>query len=333
MTVATGSSSIVGNRVRRKASPGRRRALCKTLLRTAMTTTVAVAIAITALAATSRLLFAAREARLETRSLIGVVPSPGLRWFAWRDTGMVPLAMAEAPAASATGSLAGPLVFAALPASGTLNEASDDALLTGSIGKPARFDAAVEAPAPRFAGFALSAETRALPIPRARPRLAALSPAGIDLRPNGEEAPSPRTAIYDITAQTVYMPNGERLEAHSGYGQFMDDPKYVRLRMRGVTPPNTYRLTMREALFHGVEAIRMTPEDKAAMFGRNGILAHSYMLGPNGQSNGCVSFKDYAKFLAAFKRGEVDRMVVVFRLSRPPAFYARRNIKSAANTL
>jgi hypothetical protein len=47
------------------------------------------------------------------------------------------------------------------------------------------------------------------------------------------------------------------------------------------------------------------------MYGRAGILAHTYMLGPNGQSNGCVSFKDYNKFLQAFLRGEVDRMVVV----------------------
>jgi hypothetical protein len=89
--------------------------------------------------------------------------------------------------------------------------------------------------------------------------------------------------------------------------------------MHGATPPNTYRLTMREKLFHGVEAVRLTPVGEGNMFGRAGILAHTYMLGPNGQSNGCVSFKDYSKFLAAFKRGEVERMVVVAKLDRPPA--------------
>jgi hypothetical protein len=47
------------------------------------------------------------------------------------------------------------------------------------------------------------------------------------------------------------------------------------------------------------------------MYGRDGMLAHTYMLGPNGQSNGCVSFKNYDKFLQAFLRGEVDRLVVV----------------------
>jgi hypothetical protein len=83
---------------------------------------------------------------------------------------------------------------------------------------------------------------------------------------------------------------------------------------------------MREALFHGTEAIRMTPEDVSAMHGRAGILAHPYLMGPSGQSNGCVSIKDYAKFLAAFKRGEVDRMVVVFRSDKTPANVAQRTI-------
>ena len=101
-----------------------------------------------------------------------------------------------------------------------------------------------------------------------------------------EDAQTAKTAIYDITARTVYMPNGDKLEAHSGFGEFMDNPKHVRLRMRGVTPPNTYKLTMREALFHGHEAIRMNPENREAMFGRAGILVHPYLLGPNGQSNG-----------------------------------------------
>jgi Protein of unknown function (DUF2778) len=55
------------------------------------------------------------------------------------------------------------------------------------------------------------------------------------------------------------------------------------------------------------------------MYGRDGILAHTYMLGPNGASNGCVSFKDYAAFLDAFDRGEITRLVVVERLANPPS--------------
>jgi hypothetical protein len=130
--------------------------------------------------------------------------------------------------------------------------------------------------------------------------------------------PESRTAVYDIATGTVHMPNGEKLEAHSGLGDKMDDPRFVHVRMRGSTPPNVYDLKLRERLFHGVKAIRLNPVDEDKMFGRDGILAHSYMLGSNGQSNGCVSFKDYPKFLNAFLKGEVDRMVVVANLNNAP---------------
>jgi hypothetical protein len=42
------------------------------------------------------------------------------------------------------------------------------------------------------------------------------------------------------------------------------------------------------------------------------------MLGPNGQSNGCVSFSDYPDFLDAYLKGEVDRLVVVEHLATAP---------------
>jgi hypothetical protein len=121
-------------------------------------------------------------------------------------------------------------------------------------------------------------------------------------------------AIYDIRARTVYLPNGTKLEAHSGLREFLDDPRYVNVRMRGATPPGTYDLKLRESLFHGVRALRLTPID-SNMFGRAGLLAHTYMLGPNGDSNGCVSFKDYDAFLQAYLRGEVKRLTVVARLN------------------
>jgi Protein of unknown function (DUF2778) len=131
--------------------------------------------------------------------------------------------------------------------------------------------------------------------------------------------PDSRTAIYDITARTVYMPDGRRLEAHSGFGDRMDDPRYVNVKREGPTPPNVYNLSLREELFHGDRAIRLTPVGGSKMFGRSGILAHSYLLGPNGQSNGCVSISDYPAFLNAFLRGEVTRLVVVERLANPPS--------------
>jgi hypothetical protein len=135
--------------------------------------------------------------------------------------------------------------------------------------------------------------------------------------------PGSRTAVYDIAAHTVYLPNGEKLEAHSGLGDKLDNPRYANVRMRGPTPPNVYDLTLREKSFHGVRAIRLNPVDDDKMFGRDGMLAHTYMLGSNGQSNGCVSFKDYSKFLHAYLKGEVERLVVVARLDNTPVRTAR----------
>jgi len=123
------------------------------------------------------------------------------------------------------------------------------------------------------------------------------------------------TAVYDISARTVYMPNGTRLEAHSGLGGLMDNPAHVNQRMVGATPPNTYDLKPREKLFHGVAALRMTPVGENDMMGRDGLLVHSYMLGPNGDSNGCVSIKEYDKFLQAYRNGMVKRLVVVPNLN------------------
>ncbi|MBZ9604944.1 DUF2778 domain-containing protein [Phyllobacterium chamaecytisi] len=156
---------------------------------------------------------------------------------------------------------------------------------------------------------------------RAAPQMLAYAPQDNAIQDNAPSyRPAPlfasrgRTAIYSIEAKTVYMPNGERLEAHSGLGPMLDNPRYVHKRMRGATPPHTYNLTMREKLFHGVQAIRLNPVEPGKIFGRDGLLAHTYMLGPRGDSNGCVSFKDYRRFLAAFKRGEVTQLVVVARM-------------------
>jgi hypothetical protein len=122
------------------------------------------------------------------------------------------------------------------------------------------------------------------------------------------------TAVYDISAHTVYMPDGTRLEAHSGLGSRLDDPRHVDERMRGATPPALYDLEPRESLFHGVRALRLKPVDNEKVYGRAGLLAHTYMLGPNGDSNGCVSFKNYNAFLRAYSNHQVKRLAVVARL-------------------
>lgn len=127
-----------------------------------------------------------------------------------------------------------------------------------------------------------------------------------------------RTAIYDIAARAVYLPNGRKLEAHSGLGDLRDSPDHAHIRMRGPTPPNVYKLTMRKKLFHGVRAIRLNPVNENLMFGRDGMLAHSFLHGPSGQSNGCVAFRNYPEFLNAFLNGEITRLIVVDRLETAP---------------
>ncbi|WP_091956993.1 DUF2778 domain-containing protein [Bradyrhizobium shewense] len=124
-----------------------------------------------------------------------------------------------------------------------------------------------------------------------------------------------RTAVYDIKAKALYLPSGVALEAHSGMGALMDDPNHVDQRMVGATPPATYDLKPREKLFHGVRALRLTPTDGTSALGRVGLLTHNYMLGPRGDSNGCVSIKDYDRFLKAYDNGEFNRLVVVPSLS------------------
>jgi hypothetical protein len=170
--------------------------------------------------------------------------------------------------------------------------------------KPATLARAMPEPAP---------EPKAPAKPAPEPKVAALPPPATEPKAPAV-AIDRRTAVYDIEGHTVYLPNGRRLEAHSGLGRMRDDPDYSRVKMRGPTPPNVYALSMRESLFHGVRAIRLTPVDEKKMFGRDGMLAHTYMLGPNGQSNGCVSFRNYNAFLQAFLDGEVNRMVVVPKL-------------------
>jgi hypothetical protein len=150
-----------------------------------------------------------------------------------------------------------------------------------------------------------------------RIKLASLTPEGLfhrgpDLAALGYNG---TTAVYDISAHAVYMPGGLTLEAHSGIGGLRDDPEHVSVPNMGATPPATYDLKLREASFHGVQAIRMTPAEGSDINGRSGLLVHSFMLGVNGDSNGCVSIREYDRFLKAFNDGQVNRLVVVPSLS------------------
>ena len=151
-----------------------------------------------------------------------------------------------------------------------------------------------------------------------RVTLASLTPDGLFRRKGPDLAAlgyDGVTAVYDIKAHAVYLPSGVVLEAHSGMGSMRDDLDHVNVPMTGATPPAEYELKPRERIFHGVAALRMTPVEGSDIYGRSGLLVHSYMLGTNGDSNGCVSIKDYDRFLKAYNDGEVNRLVVIPSLS------------------
>jgi hypothetical protein len=246
----------------------------------------------------------------------------------------------ELEVASATPADAAPAVTGALPPADARDPAPVEVRQAAlAVPLPVPRPAAARAlpadgPSPREAGQANKAAALAAiaaPRPSIFERLFGKSPVLAYAAPDGGIASDGRsladgtismhppfdrqTAVYDISARTVYMPDGTKLEAHSGLGAKMDDPRYVHVRMHGATPPHVYEIAPRESLFHGVEALRLHPVGGSdRIFGRTGLLAHSYMLGPRGDSNGCVSFKNYEAFLRAYKNNEVKRLVVLARL-------------------
>jgi hypothetical protein len=193
-------------------------------------------------------------------------------------------------------------------------DANADADTVPAVGKTA---ASPGSRAPVRSAAKLPPAIAAAPVPTPAPPKK-IRTADLSQDPNLHVDATNKTAIYDISAHAVYLPNGRRLEAHSGLGAHLDDVRYVNLKARGPTPPNVYQLTLREELFHGVRAIRLNPVDETRMYGRDGILAHTYMLGPKGDSNGCISFADYNAFLNAYLHGEIDHIVVVEHLANRP---------------
>lgn len=150
--------------------------------------------------------------------------------------------------------------------------------------------------------------------PRAKPKRSLFSDlfggGGRDA-PRGWPGKNTKVAIYDVSNATVYMPDGTKLRAHSGIGPMRDNPRFEHVKMNGPTPAGIYRLSMREKRFYGVEAIRMTSIDGRDPKNRTGLLTHTNLLRGRIGSHGCVAFQNYEPFLRAFKRGQVNMMVVV----------------------
>jgi Protein of unknown function (DUF2778) len=180
--------------------------------------------------------------------------------------------------------------------------------------RPIEFNVALAAPTASKSADATAPEPPQRPgaAPSELQKRLDVTPPGVSQLPSQYDK---FTAVYDLSAHTVYLPDGSSLEAHSGLGELIDDPSHVEERDRGSTPPHLYDLTLREDLFHGVQALRLNPVGGSdAIFGRAGLLAHTYMLGPRGDSNGCVSFKNYEAFLQAFQSGLIKHLQVVARL-------------------
>ncbi len=193
---------------------------------------------------------------------------------------------------------------------------------------------AMPLPLPRPDGIARQGIARTPPVV-IEPQLAALPPQPRSQPKSGEFgildklfadpdraakavlAANPNTALYDIAKRVIYLPDGDKLEAHSGYGQWIDDPDSVDRKDVGVTPPNVYAVSFREKPFHGVRALRMKPVGSGNMYGRGGILAHSYLLGDGGASNGCISVRDYDKFLKAYEDGKFNQIIVLRSADEP----------------
>ena len=76
------------------------------------------------------------------------------------------------------------------------------------------------------------------------------------------------TAVYDVAAHTVYLPNGTRLEARSGLGNRLARST---LRKHGTAFPRS-------------TSVAPYTDWQRRLFGRTGLLAHTYMLSPNGNS-------------------------------------------------
>ena len=122
------------------------------------------------------------------------------------------------------------------------------------------------------------------------------------------------TAVYDITARALYLPDGTDRGAFRPR-RVHGRPQSRRRASARRDPPDLYDLQPRESLFHGIAAIRLVPVGgEEAVYGRAGLLAHPFMMGDNGDSNGCVSIKDYDAFLKAFQDGKVTRLAVVAKI-------------------
>src|SRR5690606_10339879 len=152
---------------------------------------IACAVVGTTLAAAGHVLALAIHVQADERTLVGRArTSGGLAWFAAPDTTMIPQQITALPSLNSGTLPAAGQRFILAAASGSLAEG--DPVFTGSIGPGGSFRIAETPPVIRLPDPGKT--DIALPLPRMRPQLAALTPPHFKI---DESAQTSKTAIYD----------------------------------------------------------------------------------------------------------------------------------------
>ena len=121
------------------------------------------------------------------------------------------------------------------------------------------------------------------------------------------------TAVYDISARVVYLPDGTSSKPIRAWGT----PSTIRATKRARSRPDaapSLPVGAPRRLVPRRSGPAPQPDRGRRSLRPAGLLAHPFMLGPNGDSNGCVSFRDYEAFLKAYENGQINKLAVVTRL-------------------
>ena len=122
------------------------------------------------------------------------------------------------------------------------------------------------------------------------------------------------TAVYDLSAHTVYLPNGTKLEAHSGLGDRLDDPNHVNERMRGATPPHLYETRAAGGFVPRRAGLASKSHRRRRYFRpRRSTRPHLY-AGPELGIPTAACRSRTTTDLRAYQNGEIRKLAVVARL-------------------
>ena len=131
----------------------------------------------------------------------------------------------------------------------------------------------------------------------------------------GQSGYNRRTAIYDISAHTVYLPNGAT--AGGAFGSRRRDRTIRASCMKecaGRRHQMFTSLLRANSFFMGFKRCVSNPSARAIFSDAPDFWRILICSCANGASNGCVSFKNYDAFLQAYQNGEIKHLAVVAHL-------------------